>query len=71
MRIELDLLLRRYETGEISRRQLLGALAALYVPLPLARESAPPEIGAAKQLNHVGALNDHARFIRTFSACPY
>ena len=50
MTAELDLLLDRYDDGTLTRRQLLGALAALV--LPAASPFAAPSIAAAKQLNH-------------------
>lgn len=48
----LEGLLSRYEKGELSRRDLLGALAALVVAgaSPAAAQS---PLGAVKQLNHV------------------
>ncbi len=49
MHSEIDGLLRRYETGRLSRRELLGALSTLAV----AGAAAEPSIGAVKQLNHV------------------
>jgi catechol 2,3-dioxygenase-like lactoylglutathione lyase family enzyme len=52
MRDRLDQLLARYEIGEISRRELLGTLAALLVAAPVA-VATDPAIGTVKQLNHV------------------
>jgi catechol 2,3-dioxygenase-like lactoylglutathione lyase family enzyme len=49
---ELDQLLARYEAGQISRRELLGALSALAAVTPEATAAAPA-VGAAEQLNHV------------------
>ena len=49
---ELELLLSRYESGQISRRDLLGALALLLLPVPVPALR-KPKIGVAKQLNHV------------------
>lgn len=50
----LDELVNRYEQGQISRRELLTALSALLVAAPAAQAtSAPPALGAIKQLNHV------------------
>ena len=48
---ELDTLLGRYDQGQLSRRELLAALAVLVLPEPT-RRTAPP-IGVAKLLNHV------------------
>lgn len=47
-----DQLLSRYESGQISRRDLLGALTALAVAAPAAA-AAEPEVGTVNQLNHV------------------
>ena len=48
---DLDLLLTEYESGRLSRRDLLSALAAAFVPsVALAPR---PTIGLARQLNHV------------------
>ena len=51
MSLDLDQLLNRYENGHISRRELLGTLTA-FVGAPRTVQG-QPEIGAAKQLNHV------------------
>jgi catechol 2,3-dioxygenase-like lactoylglutathione lyase family enzyme len=48
---ELDTLLGRYDAGQLSRRELLAALAVLVLPGQSPR-TAPP-IGVAKLLNHV------------------
>lgn len=48
----LDQLLSRYETGRITRRELLGALSAMVVAAPVVK-AAEPAIGAVRQLNHV------------------
>ena len=51
----LDQLLQQYESGHISRRDLLGALALL-VAVPQAAPAAAAQarpIGAVKQMNHV------------------
>lgn len=48
---ELDTLLGRYDAGQLSRRELLGALAVLVLPVPSPRTA--PQIGDAKLLNHV------------------
>lgn len=51
----LDQLLHQYESGHISRRDLLGALALLvaapHAASPAAAQAGP--IGAVKQMNHV------------------
>src|SRR5271163_4221232 len=52
MREGLDHLLTRYENGGISRRELLGTLAALLAVAPAAK-AAEPAIGTVKQVNHV------------------
>ena len=51
METELDSLLGRYEIGQISRPELLAALAALL--LPGTGRGQEPQIGAANALNHV------------------
>lgn len=48
---EFETVLDRYEAGQLSRRDLLGALAAMMLPVPPVRRSAPA-IGAVTQLNH-------------------
>jgi len=48
---ELDTLLGRYDAGQLSRRELLAALAMLVLPGPSLQRA--PQIGAAKLLNHV------------------
>src|SRR5215510_10954051 len=50
--MELELLLNRYETGQISRRELLAAIAALAVAAPVGAAD-EPAIGTVRQLNHV------------------
>jgi catechol 2,3-dioxygenase-like lactoylglutathione lyase family enzyme len=52
MSTELEQLLHRYEQGQIGRRELLGALAAMVLAGP-AMAADQPAIGAVKQLNHV------------------
>ena len=52
MTTDLDQLLSRYESGTISRRDLLAALAALVVATPTPVQ-AQPTIGEVTQLNHV------------------
>jgi catechol 2,3-dioxygenase-like lactoylglutathione lyase family enzyme len=48
---DLELLLDGYDTGRLSRRELLGALAM--IASPRLRADSAPAIGVAKQLNHV------------------
>src|SRR5262249_19838155 len=52
MTAAVDQLLTRYETGQISRRELLGALTALAVVTPAAT-TGQPAVGVVEQLNHV------------------
>src|SRR5262249_46273451 len=52
MSTSIDQLLTTYEKGQITRRELLGALTALLVAAP-ATTAAEPAIGTVKQLNHV------------------
>ena len=49
----LGALLDRYERGEMSRRDLLGALATLIASSPAHGAAAAVPIGPVKQLNHV------------------
>lgn len=49
---ELETVLARYERGQLSRRELLGALVAIAVPAPAPHQQPPPLIGIATQLNH-------------------
>jgi catechol 2,3-dioxygenase-like lactoylglutathione lyase family enzyme len=53
MREQLDQLLHRYENGGITRRELLGTLAALTIVAAPAAAAAEPAIGTVKQINHV------------------
>ena len=48
---QLDGLLARYESGQISRRELLGGLAAMAMTPSMA--AAQPAIGTAESINHV------------------
>ena len=50
MPTNLELLIDHYDSGHLSRRELLRALAMLAVPSTLA--SAEPKVGAAKLINH-------------------
>src|SRR5688500_19051049 len=47
-----DQLLSRYENGQMTRQELLGALSALVVTT-LTATSAEPAVRPGKQLNHV------------------
>lgn len=51
----LDQLVKSYEQGHISRRELLAALSALLVAAPATQAAVapPPAFGPIKQLNHV------------------
>jgi len=53
MRADLESLVRQYETGTMSRRELLVALATLMAARPATAQTAEPLVGAVKQLNHV------------------
>ena len=57
----LDQLLSCYERREISRRELLGALALLGVGGARGRSNVGPELGQGRALNHVslGVTNLH------------
>jgi glyoxylase I family protein len=50
MPTNLELLIDHYDSGRLSRRELLGALAMLAIPS--ASPSTAPKIGVAKQINH-------------------
>ena len=71
MRIDLDVLLDRYDDGMLTRRQLLSALATLGLPAPSA--PAAPSIGVARQLNHatlfVRDVAASQQFYQRCSAC--
>jgi catechol 2,3-dioxygenase-like lactoylglutathione lyase family enzyme len=54
MVMSLDHLLSRYENGRLSRRELLGALAALTAAASPPAGAAP--LGAVKSLNHVSVF---------------
>jgi catechol 2,3-dioxygenase-like lactoylglutathione lyase family enzyme len=62
---ELDLLISRYEGGQISRRDLLGTLAALLLPVSSPTATALG-VGPAKQLNHVTLLVPNVERARAF-----
>jgi catechol 2,3-dioxygenase-like lactoylglutathione lyase family enzyme len=53
MRHQLDELLQQYETGRVTRRDLLGTLALLVAAGPRADAAAAAPIGTVKQMNHV------------------
>ena len=50
MPTNLELLIDQYDSGRLSRRELLGALAML--ALPRTHASTEPKVGVAKQINH-------------------
>lgn len=52
MPTELEMMLSQYDAGQMSRRDLLSAMALLLLPVP-APARAEPRIGLAKRLNHV------------------
>ena len=52
MTANVEQLLRSYEAGHISRRELLGLLTGLLVSFP-AIATGEPALGPVKQLNHV------------------
>jgi len=49
---DIDLVLSRYDAGEISRRDVLAALLAVALPAPPRSQAATPLVGRATQLNH-------------------
>ncbi len=71
MRESLDNLLRQYEDGKLTRRQVLGAITALAVP---ARAGAQPGRFRARSLHHVNVgVTDVAQseaFYRTLLGVP-
>ena len=54
MRESFDNLLRQYEEGKLTRRQVLGAIIALAVPT---RVGAQPGRFRARSLNHVNRVS--------------
>ena len=52
MREQLDRLLTHYESGFMTRRELLGTIATLMM-IPSVATASEPAIGPVKQLNHV------------------
>jgi hypothetical protein len=69
---DIDVVLNRYETRQMSRRELLAALLAITLPSAPSRQTSPL-IGPVTQLNHATLfVKDVARsqeFIRSSSAC--
>jgi catechol 2,3-dioxygenase-like lactoylglutathione lyase family enzyme len=65
MRPDLDLILGQYEAGRISRRELLGTLAALMIPVTLPAQT-EPVIGMAKHLNHATLMVSDVQRSRRF-----
>jgi catechol 2,3-dioxygenase-like lactoylglutathione lyase family enzyme len=61
---ELSVLLDRYETGSLSRREFLGTVAALTVSPSIG--PAEPAIGVAKQLNHATLFVRNVQASRVF-----
>ena len=73
MHANIEQLLRNYEAGRISRRELLALLAGLLVSFPAAA-TGEPAIGTVKQLNHVTIfvqdVEKSAAFYRDLFAMP-
>ena len=61
---ELAALLDRYETGSLSRRDFLGAVAALTLSPSIGPTE--PAIGVAKQLNHATLFVRNVQASRVF-----
>jgi catechol 2,3-dioxygenase-like lactoylglutathione lyase family enzyme len=61
---ELAVLLDRYETGSLSRREFLGAVAALTLSPSIGPTE--PAIGVAKQLNHATLFVRNIQASRVF-----
>jgi catechol 2,3-dioxygenase-like lactoylglutathione lyase family enzyme len=57
----LESLLDGYESGQLTRRELIVALAALVRTDPASAQVAEPSVGAVKQLNHVTLYVDDVR----------
>ncbi|MFM8533835.1 MAG: VOC family protein [Acidimicrobiia bacterium] len=51
--MNLDSLLSQYESGSLSRRQLLTALAAIVAASPASAAQTAKPVGAVKSMNHV------------------
>jgi catechol 2,3-dioxygenase-like lactoylglutathione lyase family enzyme len=49
----IDRLVRAYEDGRITRRDLIGALAAMVAGAASTRAEAAPAVGPVRQMNHV------------------
>src|SRR5512133_1910052 len=62
---ELESLLGCYDRGEISRREMLGALMLLAIPVQ-ASAATEPAVGAARLLNHVTLYVSDVAKARTF-----
>lgn len=62
-----DRLLGRYESGQISRRELLTALTAIVVAVPAGESAAAaPAVGPVKQMNHVSIFVPDVQKARQF-----
>lgn len=62
-----DRLLGRYESGQISRRELLTALTAIVVAAPAGESAAAaPAVGPVKQMNHVSIFVPDVQKARQF-----
>jgi catechol 2,3-dioxygenase-like lactoylglutathione lyase family enzyme len=59
------MVLSRYEAGQISRRELLGAFALLLIPAT-STAAAEPAIGVVRQLNHATLFVRSVERSRTF-----
>jgi catechol 2,3-dioxygenase-like lactoylglutathione lyase family enzyme len=62
---DLELVLRRYDAGEMSRRDVLGALIAMTLPSGDLSQTAPL-IGPATQLNHATLFVESVERSREF-----
>jgi catechol 2,3-dioxygenase-like lactoylglutathione lyase family enzyme len=62
---DLDLILSRYDVGDMSRREVLGALVAMTLPSAAAIQTAPL-IGPATQLNHATLFVENVERSREF-----
>jgi catechol 2,3-dioxygenase-like lactoylglutathione lyase family enzyme len=70
----IEQLLRNYETGHISRRELVAFLSALAVGLPKTASTTEPAIAPVRQLNHVTVfvknVDKSAQFYRELFGMP-